>query len=149
MMSITHATMRAIGRYPVIAAEGSEFVVLTPQGIVKTGQQIITSKVTTAVGQPATTQIRTLTLSDQDALEHLQRLRVEFPAAGIYLSGQVTVDAPEEVELVTKPNQLVTLTIAGNKATLNHHPIEAAVMQLQGQFATGTLTAKVMMPRPG
>jgi hypothetical protein len=29
------------------------------------------------------------------------------------------------------------------------HPIEAAVIQLQGQFATGTLTAKVMLPRPG
>jgi inner membrane protein len=138
----------ATGRYPVIAAEGSEFVVLTPQGLVKTGQQIITSKVTTEVGQPATTQIRTLTLSDQDPLEQLQRLRVEFPAAGIYLSGQVTVDAPEEVELVTKPNQLATVTIAGNTATLNHHPIEAAVIQLQGQFATGTLTAKVMLPRP-
>jgi inner membrane protein len=137
----------ATGRYPVIAAEGSEFVVLTPQGMVKTGQQVITNKVTTEVGQPATTQIRTLTLSDQDPLEQLQRLRVEFPAAGIYLSGQVTVDAPEEVELVTKPNQLATLTIAGNTATLNHHPIEAAVIQLQGQFATGTLTAKIMTPR--
>ena len=138
----------ATGRYPIIAVEGSEFVLLTPQGLVKTGQQIITSRVATEIGPLATTQIQTLTFTDQDPLEQLQRLRVEYPNAGIYLSGQVNLDAAEEVVIVTKPNQLATLAIAGNTATLNHHPLESALVQLSGQFATGTLTAKVMMPRP-
>jgi hypothetical protein len=44
--------------------------------------------------------------------------------------------------------ELMMLAIAGQTATLNHHLIESAMVQLPGQFATGTLTAKVMMPRP-
>ncbi len=43
--------------------------------------------------------------------------------------------------------ELMMLEIAGKSATLNHHPLESALVQLPGQFATGTLMAKVIMPR--
>ncbi len=51
----------ADGKYLIIGNEGKEFIVTDGQGVYKTGEQIITSKVTTEVGEAARTEIRNLT----------------------------------------------------------------------------------------
>ncbi len=53
----------ADGKYLIIGNEGNEFIVTDGKGIYKTGEQIITSKVTTEVGEAARTEIRNLTFN--------------------------------------------------------------------------------------
>ena len=59
----------------IIGNEGKEFIVTDGSGIYKTGEQIITSKVTTIVGEAATTEIRNLTFNDEDAISQLSELQ--------------------------------------------------------------------------
>ncbi len=58
----------ADGKYLIIGNEGSEFVVSDSKSVYKTGEQIITSKVTTTVGEAAKTEIKNLTFNDEDAV---------------------------------------------------------------------------------
>jgi inner membrane protein len=44
---------RADGRYPIVASEGTDFVVKTPKGLAKTGTQIVTTKVAVEIGEMA------------------------------------------------------------------------------------------------
>ena len=57
----------ANGRYFILGTEGSDFIVTDGKGIYKTNEQIITSKLTTSIGEAATTQVRTLTFNDEEA----------------------------------------------------------------------------------
>jgi len=47
-----------------------------------------------------------------------------------------------------KPSEFQTLSSAGANVTMNYHPLEAALVQLTDQYATGTVVAKVISPRP-
>jgi hypothetical protein len=96
------------GKFFILGTEGSEFIVTDGKGVYKTGQQIITSKLTTEVGEAATTQVRSLTFNDQEALAPLLELQSAYPNAAIYLSGSVTVDFPEDVKLPIQPDQYQT-----------------------------------------
>jgi inner membrane protein len=50
------------GKFFILGNAGSEFVVTDGKGVYKTNEQIITSKLTTEVGEAATTQVRSLCL---------------------------------------------------------------------------------------
>ena len=65
----------ADGKYLIIGNEGKEFIISDGSGIYKTGKQIITSKVTTTVGEAATTEIRNITLNDESPIEALEKLK--------------------------------------------------------------------------
>ena len=65
----------ADGKYLILGLEGKEFVVTDGKGVYKTGEQIITSKVTTTVGEAATTEIRNLTFNDESAIRRSLALR--------------------------------------------------------------------------
>ena len=75
----------ADGKYLIIGNEGKEFIVTDGKGVYKTGEQIITSKVTTEVGEAARTEIRNLTFNDEDAIASLEELQQAYPGADIYL----------------------------------------------------------------
>ena len=125
------------------------------KGVYKTGQQIITSKLTTEVGDAATTQVRTISFNDEDAtlsaryaIAPLQQLQSAYPDAAIYLSGSVVVDFPEEVKLPIQPDQYQTVSLAGAAVNLDYCSIENAIAVLREQFAVGTVTAKIVQPKP-
>lgn len=79
----------------IIGKEGKEFVVTDGKGVYKTGAQIITNRVTTTVGEAATTKIRNLTFNDEDAIPELEELQRAYPGADIYINGELTVDFPK------------------------------------------------------
>jgi inner membrane protein len=140
---------RADGKYFVLGMEGSEFVITNAQGIYRTNQQMVVSKLTPVLGETATTQVKTLNFNDENPVATLKRLQVEQPNASIYLSGAIAVDAPEDVELGSPgTNQLQTVTLSGNTITFSYHPLEAGLVQLSEQFVTGSLTVKLISPRP-
>ena len=64
----------------ILGTEGSEFVVTDGKGVYKTGEQIITSKVTTSVGEAATTEIRNISFNDESAIA-LPELRSHQPTS--------------------------------------------------------------------
>ena len=117
----------ANGRYFILGTAGSEFVVTDGKGIYKTNEQIITSKVITKVGEAATTQVRTLSFNDEDAVAPLLELQSAYPNAAIYLSGSLTVDFPEEVKLPILPDQYQTVSLAGATVQMEYLGVEGAV----------------------
>ncbi len=128
----------------IIGNEGKEFIVTDGKGIYKTGEQIITSKVTTTVGEAATTEIRNLTFNDEDAVAPLKELRTAYPGADIYLNGELTVDFPEDVKIAIEPNQMVTASVVGSRVKFSYCGLDRAIAYLKEQYAMGLLEVKVV-----
>ena len=141
----------ANGKYLIIANEGKEFVVSDGRGIYKTGAQIITSKVTTTVGEAATTEIKNLTFNDEDAVAPLEKLQQAYPGADIYiyLNGELAVDFPEDVRIPIEPNQMATAALSGNRMKFSYCSLESAIAYLNAQYAIGAVEVKVVQPRSG
>jgi hypothetical protein len=55
--------------------EGNEFVVSDGKGVYQTGEQIITSKVSTVVEEAAKTEIRSISFDDESAIAQLSELQ--------------------------------------------------------------------------
>ena len=138
----------ADGEYLIIGNEGKEFVVTDGRGIYKTGEQIITSKVTTEVGEAATTEIRNLTFNDEDAIPALEQLQRAYPGANIYINGELTVDFPEDVRIHIEPNQMATAVLSGNRIKFSYCNLDKAIAFLKDQYAVGTVEIKVVQPKP-
>ncbi|MGI0494295.1 metal-dependent hydrolase [Alkalinema pantanalense CENA528] len=140
---------RADGRYVVLANEGNDFYLWQNGGIYRTGQQLITERLTLTPGTPATTRTLALTLDDEDLVSRLGMLLAEYPNALVLLSGQITIDSPELLTaLTTDPRQFPTIERNAKAIKLTYHPLELSIAQLKDQYATGTITVKVMSPKP-
>ena len=139
----------ADGKYLILGNEGREFVVTDGQGVYKTGKQIITSKVTATVGEAATTEVRSITFNDEDAIAPLQELRTAYPDADIYLTGQLSIDFPEDVKIPIEPNQMATAALSGSRIKFSYCGLERAITILNEQYAVGTIEIKVVQLRAG
>ncbi len=139
---------RADGRYFVVGLDGSEAILSDGRGLYKTGQQIIAERLTVSVGSPAAVQVQSLSFNDEDLVGKLRELATTYPQALLLVSGQVVVDAPENLKLPLLPGQLATATLTGNSVVLNYHPLENALVQLQDQYGVGTLSVRVVLPKP-
>lgn len=133
----------ADGRYLILENDGNEFLLTDGRGLYRTGEQIIVNKLTTEIGAVATTVIQTVNFSDEPALPKLQELQAAYPNAEIYLSGAIAIDFPEEIQIPIDPKTYQTASIAGESLTLDHHPLEQAVLMLREQYVLGTVQAKV------
>ena len=136
------------GEYFVLGVEGGEFVLGDGKANYKTGQNIIVERLSANPKGSLSTMTRTLTFNDQEPLIQIQQLQAENPQAAIYLSGSIKIDFPEDIQLSIQPNTHQVITIAGEQATLSYCPIESALIFLNGQYATGSLTAKILNPKP-
>lgn len=137
----------ADGKYLIIGNEGNEFIVTDGKGVYKTGEQIITSKVSTVVGEAAKTEIRNLTFNDEDAIASLEELQQTYPDASIFLNGELTVDFPEDVQIPIEPNQMTTASLTGSTIDFDYCSLERAIALLKGQYAVGTVEVKVVQSR--
>lgn len=134
----------ATGNYLILDVQGSDFILTDGQGIYQTGKQIVVDKLTTKAGQATQRTTTTLNFNDQDLAAALADLAAANPGKRVYLSGTLTIDFPEDVRPVTSGKGMVTLAVSGESATLNYHPLELAIAQLNDQWATGTLTALIL-----
>ncbi len=136
----------ADGKYLIIGNEGKEFVVTDGKGIYKTGEQIITSRVTTTVGEAARTEIRNITFNDEDAVQPLLELQQAYPDADIYiyLSGELTVDFPEDVLIPIESNQMATAVLSGSRIKFSYCELERAIALLREQYAVGSVEIKIV-----
>ena len=134
----------ADGKYLIIGNEGKEFVVSDGKGVYKTGKQIITSKVTTTVGEAATTEIRNLTFNDEDAIPALLNLQQSYPNSDIFVSGNLTVDFPEDIQIPFTKNEYATASLNGTTLKISYCPLDKAIALLSEQYAVGNIEAKII-----
>jgi inner membrane protein len=128
----------------IIGNEGNEFVVSDSKGVYQTGEQIIRSKVSTTVGEAATTEIKNLSFDDEEAIAQLEELQQTYPGAEIYLSGELTIDFPEDVKIAVEPNQMVTAALSGSSLKLNYCELGNTIAYLKDQYAVGNVEIKVV-----
>ncbi len=138
----------ADGKYLIIGNEGNEFVVSDGKGVYKTGEQIITSKVSTEVGEAARTEIKNISFNDESAIASLEELQQTYPSAEIYLNGELTVDFPEDVKVPSEPNQMATAVLSGNRIKFSYCSLDRAIALLKEQYAVGTVEIKVVQTKP-
>jgi inner membrane protein len=149
----------ADGKYLIIGNEGNEFVVSDGKGVYKTGEQIITSKVTTTVGEAAKTEIKNLSFDDEEAIAQLKELQQAYPGvarfgyedshtkaatADIFLNGELTIDFPEDVKIPVEPNQMVTAELVGSSLKLNYCGLGNAIAYLKEQYVVGTVEVRIL-----
>jgi inner membrane protein len=138
----------ADGKYLIIGNEGNEFIVSDEKGVYKTGEQIITSKVSTVVGEAAKTEIKNISFDDEEAIAKLEELQQTYPGAEIYLTGELTVDFPEDVKIAVEPNQMVTAELVGSSLKFNYCGLGNAIAYLKEQYAIGAVEVKVVQTKP-
>lgn len=138
---------RADGKYFVIDAVGSDFIISDEKAIYQTGQQIAIEKLTISPGDKAQTQIQTLTFDDEEAIPKLQQLKASNPNAAIFITGDLQIDFPEDVELPVATGY-PTAAIAGSTLKLSYEGIERAIELLTDQYAIGSLQVKIISPAP-
>jgi inner membrane protein len=134
----------ADGKYLIIGNEGNEFIVSDGKGVYKTGEQIITSKVSTVVGEAAKTEIKNLSFDDEEAIAQLSELQKTYPGADIFLNGELTIDFPEDVKIPVEPNQMVTAELVGSSIKFSYCNLENAIVILNAQYAIGAVEIKVV-----
>ena len=111
----------------IIGNEGKEFIVTDGKGVYKTGAQIITSKVTTTVGEAATTEIRNLTFNDEDPTPALQEIQQNYPNSDVFVSGDLTFDFPEDIQIPFTKNYYTTASLNGTTLKFSYCFIDKAI----------------------
>ena len=136
----------ADGKYLIIGNESKEFIVTDGRGVYKTGAQIITSKVSTTVGEAATTEIRNLTFNDEDPIPALEQMQQNYPHANVFISGDLAVDFPEDIQIPLKKNSYATASLKGTTLKLSYCPLDKAIVLLREQYAVGTVELRIIQP---
>ncbi|MEM6398785.1 MAG: metal-dependent hydrolase [Cyanobacteria bacterium P01_D01_bin.116] len=135
-------------RYFVLGQSGASYVVMDGEGIYKTNEQIVATKTSIQIGDKATTQTQQLTFDDESPIDVLQQLQQQHPKSLIVLSGQLKVDMPEDIKLIADVNKFATLKLNGDSMNLELAPLQTAQHQLKDQYVTGSVTAKIINPKP-
>ena len=132
------------GKYLIIGNEGKEFIVTDGQGVYKTGEQIITSKVTTTVGEAAVIEIRNLTFNDEAPIPALQQIQQNYPNSDVFINGNLTVDFPEDIQILLKKNNYATVSLNGTTLKLSYCPLGEVIALLREQYAVGTVEVRIV-----
>jgi inner membrane protein len=140
----------ASGKYFILSQVGNEFVLLNRLGIYQTGMgaQITTTRINTELGQASLRQILPLTFTEEEILPKLVAVAAAHPKALILITGQLTIDSPEEISIFPKPGQLEVAKLAGNQLVFNHCPLSQILDKLSLQFGSGNLELKIISPSP-
>ena len=140
----------ASGKYFILNQIGNEFILLNRSGIYQTGvgAQILATRINTEIGQPSLRQILPLTFAEEEILPKLISIAQSHPKALILLTGQITIDAPEEISSFPKPGQLEVVKLSGNQLIFNHCPLPQILDKLSLQFGSGNLELKIISPAP-
>jgi inner membrane protein len=111
----------------------------------------------------AKTEIKSISFDDEEALAKLneviatlEELQQAYPGADIFLSGELTIDFPEDVKIPVEPNQMVTAELVGSSLKFSYCGLRNAmpfglakpIALLKEQYAVGTVEIKVVQPRP-
>lgn len=127
--------------FPIVAANGEGFLVDRGAEVVKVGPEldstIITQKIRGEVGQAALTTTETVYLED----EGIEKL-IPFNQPQTYVSGQISVDSPEDLRVNQPAAEFKVIVQAGGFLTFYSAPITQVIDLLSDQYLNGSLTIK-------
>jgi len=134
--------------YFLIAAGQKQLILADSKGLYKTEVDILPKRLISRIGNPVTTKLDTISLNEEELFSKLVEVFQSNKGSLIYLTGNLTVDSPEEIQFIPAPNQLSPITVNGNTVTLEYCPIQIAGGELINQFATGQLEVRIIYPAP-
>ncbi|MEG3959996.1 metal-dependent hydrolase [Microcoleus sp. herbarium2] len=133
---------RADGKYFIIAADGSEFILHSKAGIFKSGTNIISDRLTAEIGKPASSSVQTLEFDEEEfALAPVSNVL-------IFVNGTLTLDEPDLIKIPSNPKHFETVKLSGEQISFNYCPLQKALVLLKGQIVTGAVEAKIFSPQP-
>ena len=138
----------ADGRYLILENKGREFIVTDGEGIYKTGAQIITSKVQTVIGGESNNILEILSFNDEQTTDELNSLKNKYPENLIVVSGELTIDLPDEIDEYAKPNTMKAFDVSSNKVTFDNCLLDQVIEVLDGQYVIGSVEVTVIIPEP-
>ena len=133
----------ADGKYEVIDMVGESFILKSGEKIYQVGRDIQTSGLKISQGEPVTITVYAVPFEDDPIAAKLILLREAHPSAQIFLTGDLTVDLPEEIQVIPEVQAAETLEVNGTTAKLFYLNIDRAIQNLEAQYGTGTIEAKV------
>ncbi|WP_460207870.1 metal-dependent hydrolase [Scytonema sp. NUACC21] len=104
--------------------------------------QIVTERITANVGQNAITNVESLTLDDENLKESLTRF--DLPRTLIFVTGELTIDDPENLEFIPDPHQFPFIQLNESSIKLESAPLRFVVRKLGNQFVTGQLFIRIV-----
>lgn len=132
----------ADGKYFIVAADGSEFILFKDKQVFKTNQSLIPTRLTAAVGSPTSSSVQTLEFDDEVfSIAPPQNVLV-------FVIGELLVDDPELIKISVNPKQFEVAKLTGDKIAFSYCPLEKATALLKDQVVTGSLEAKIFTPMP-
>lgn len=134
--------------YFLVTAGQKQLILADSRGLYKTEIDILPKRLISRIGEPATTKIDVIPFSEEELFSKLVEIFQANKNSLIYLTGNLTVDSPEEINFIPTPNQLSPITVNGNTVTLEYCPIELAGRELINQFVTGQLEVRIIYPAP-
>jgi inner membrane protein len=134
--------------YYLLGAGEKQLILADKNGIYKTEVDIIPKRLISRIGTTTTVKLDTISLNEEELFSKLVEIFQANKNSLIYLTGNLTVDSPEEITFTPKPNQLIPISISGSTVTLEYCPIELAGRILINQFVTGQLELKIIYPAP-
>ncbi len=132
------------GRFPIITLIGNNFLIKDGENLYTLNKDITTNKVNLEVGENQTTELLTLKFDEEYIIDKLNAVANAFPTAQVYLEGNLTIDLPEDIDIVNNPGTTPTITITGNTAKLNYCTLSSAIAYLNEQYGTGNLLIRVI-----
>ena len=134
--------------YFLIGAGEKQLILADSKGIYKTEVDILPKRLISRIGANATTKLDVVSFNEDELFSRLVEIFQSNKGSLIYLTGNLTVDSPEEIQFTPAPNQLSPITVNGNTVTLEYCPIQLAGRELINQFATGQLEVRIIYPAP-
>ena len=130
------------GKYFIVSAEGSEFILFKDKQVFKTNQNIIPSRLTTTVGSPASSSVQTIEFDDEAFL-------IAPPQnVLVFVTGELLIDDPDLIKIPANPKQFEVAKLTGDKINFSYCPLEKAIALLKDQVVSGSLEAKIFTPTP-
>lgn len=133
----------------VVGQDGQKLVLQNNAGLFRVGSEILATRVSGKVAAAASVRAQNIYLNDEDLFAALLQVYQGNQGAAIYVSGNITIDAPEDIIKLSPPNQMPVIDIGESGAVeLNFAPIEIVGRALQNQYAIGPLSFKIIYPAP-
>nr|MDJ0592678.1 hypothetical protein [Pleurocapsa sp. MO_226.B13] len=74
----------------------------------------------------------------------LQEIQQNYPNSDVFISGDLAVDFPEDIQIPLKKNHYATASLNGTTLKLSYCPLDKAIALLREQYAVGTVEVRIM-----
>ncbi len=136
------------GQFFLVGQNGQQLILQNQIGIYETEKTLIAKRLVGEIGNQANISEQPLMFNDDGIIDILGRLYYAHPNSAIYLTGELQIDAPEEVVNFSEPGEFEAISKQGKAIILRHAILEDVLMSLHDQFGYGILTAKIITPNP-